>query len=475
MPTGDLERTDVLPVIEAAHDDLQPGSPAAGLIHALAEEQAALERLLEASRAETAVLAMELAASALALERAEARAAAMLRAAAPIAPAAVPEIVVPAPVAIPVPAPAPVSREPALALALRAAESLNARYLEALQSGEWHRGVRDEQLRELEDKLACAERRSREFAAERAALTTAVEALIAEQDARVAALSVAPSAAPPGAAAATRPDATAPRIVELEGVAATLGRALEAQTDAAHLASSQIAAIERAAGELRARAHYLEDELAASERRGEEHMRAARSADAALTANNQHLGEALERALIAERAATAAASEHDLTVAALTARLEQQTLLLERARGALEERELQIRRLERNASRRPANADGGVEPGAAAGPALAAGRPIAMLRPIDGSEPRLLASGRRTTIGRAPENDLCIPDASVSRRHALIVIGSTGTIIEDLNSANGIAVNGRRVRHAHLSDGDIVSLGTVRFVYARAPRNLASA
>ena len=207
-------------------------------------------------------------------------------------------------------------------------------------------------------------------------------------------------------------------------------------------------------------------------------MRAARSADAALTASHAHVGDAAERALAAERAAAAAAAEHEAAIATLKERLEQQTLLVERARGALEERELQIRRLERNASRR-ASADGGEERATAglatAGLATASGRPAGMLRPLDGSEPRLLATGRRTTIGRAPENDLCIPDPSVSRRHALIVIGSTGTIIEDLNSANGVAVNGRRVRHAHLNEGDIVAIGTVRFVYAPAPRNFASA
>ena len=459
MPIGDLERTDVLPVIETGHDDLQPGSPAAGLIQALTEEQVALERLLEMSRAETTALAEQLAASARALDQA------LVRAASLAAVAAAPARVTPAE-PVRVIAPVPSIDAPALAARLRAAEELNTRYLEALQSTEWHRGVREERLRELEDELLGAERRIREFSAERGAVMTAVEALKTEQVARVAALSVQLPAAPEPAAPVGVADASAPRLAELEGVAATLGRALEAQTDAAHLATSQIAAIERAAGELRARVHYLEDELAASERRGEEHVRAARSADAALTASHEHITDASERAAAAERAAAEAASEQASAIAALKDKLEQQTLLLERARGALDEREMQIRRLERNASRRGEGAD---EQSAAPGSAPAKPKASWLLRPIDGSQPRLLATGRRTTIGRALENDLCVPDPSVSRRHALIVIGSTGTIIEDLNSANGVAVNGRRVRHAHLNDGDIVSFGTVRFVYAPAP------
>ena len=472
MPTGDLERTDVLPVMPTGHDDLQPGSPAAGLIHALTEELSAVERLLEASRAETAALAAQLSASARA--RAEAEARVVVAALPPPPPAAA---IAPPRAAEPPPAKPSVDSEAlALATRLRAAEVINTRYLEALHSTEWQRGVRDERVRELEDELAAAQRRVREFAAERVALMTAVEALKVEQDARVAALHLANPPAPEPLAPMAPSDASLARIAELEGVAASLGRALEAQTDAAHLATSQIAAIERAAGELRARVHYLEDELVASERRGEEHMRAARSADAAATASGAHLNDAAQRVATAEREAALAASEHQAAFTGLKERLDQQALLLERSRGALEERELQIRRLERNASRRVGLGAEGADERL---PAVIAGapteRPCGMLRPIDGSAPRLLAMGRRTTVGRAPENDLCVPDPSVSRRHALIVIGSTGTIIEDLNSANGIAVNGRRIRHAHLNEGDIVAIGTVRFVYALAPRTVASA
>ncbi len=493
---SDLERTDVMPVLETGSHDLPPDSGAARLIRELSEEQNALERLLEASRAETVALAEELAASRTAREAAERTARTATDAAAlaayrapPVAPPAAATPV--APIATPSPPPStppagpPAEwREPALLARAVAAEALSSRYLEALQSQEWTRGIREEGLRALEDELEAAEERIGGFAAERGALLSAIEALKLEHTARALAPPAAPPAAPnenalPGASAEP-----SPRIAELEAVAATLGRALEGQSSAAHLATSQLAALERAAGELKARVAYLEDELAATATRGEEHMRAARSADAALTATAQHVAEAGERVAEVERNAALAASAHAAEVASLKERLEQQTLLLARARGALEERELQVRRLERNASRRAA-ADGGEERGAATagaagaaatiGPARLEGRPLGMLRPIDGSEPRFLAIGRRTTIGRAPENDLCVPDPSVSRRHALIVIGSTGTIIEDLNSANGIAVNGRRIRHAHLNEGDIVALGTVRFVYAPAPLTQASA
>ncbi|MEO6576591.1 MAG: FHA domain-containing protein, partial [Polyangiaceae bacterium] len=53
----------------------------------------------------------------------------------------------------------------------------------------------------------------------------------------------------------------------------------------------------------------------------------------------------------------------------------------------------------------------------------------------------LPASGR-VTIGRAPDNDVVIDDASVSRHHAVIDMGPP-VKIEDLGSANGTRVRPR--------------------------------
>ena len=53
--------------------------------------------------------------------------------------------------------------------------------------------------------------------------------------------------------------------------------------------------------------------------------------------------------------------------------------------------------------------------------------------------------GRKTSVGRTPDNDLQIDAKFISRHHAVILAGPTQTIIEDLNSTNGVQVNGRRV------------------------------
>lgn len=72
-----------------------------------------------------------------------------------------------------------------------------------------------------------------------------------------------------------------------------------------------------------------------------------------------------------------------------------------------------------------------------------------------------------TTIGRTDQNQIQINDATVSRRHACIVLGEDGYVIEDMGSENGTFVNGQRVTRQVLADGDRVQIGTVRLVFKK--------
>jgi pSer/pThr/pTyr-binding forkhead associated (FHA) protein len=87
----------------------------------------------------------------------------------------------------------------------------------------------------------------------------------------------------------------------------------------------------------------------------------------------------------------------------------------------------------------------------------------ATLVPLDDSEAPAVPLGRHTTIGRARESDLRLKDSSVSRRHAVMTIEPNGAFIEDLRSVNGVTVNGQRIRHARVTDGDVIELGVKRF------------
>ena len=72
-------------------------------------------------------------------------------------------------------------------------------------------------------------------------------------------------------------------------------------------------------------------------------------------------------------------------------------------------------------------------------------------------------------LGRDPGPRGAIPDASVSRRHArLMLTGDTATL-EDLGSKNGSFVCDRRIdRPTPLTDGDAVRLGLVTLVFRAA-------
>jgi pSer/pThr/pTyr-binding forkhead associated (FHA) protein len=64
-----------------------------------------------------------------------------------------------------------------------------------------------------------------------------------------------------------------------------------------------------------------------------------------------------------------------------------------------------------------------------------------------------------TRIGRSMGADVRFDDATVSRRHALVVNQAEGARVLDDRSLNGIYVNGRRVEWSPLADGDEVTVG----------------
>ncbi len=82
---------------------------------------------------------------------------------------------------------------------------------------------------------------------------------------------------------------------------------------------------------------------------------------------------------------------------------------------------------------------------------------------IQGPEQTLLIplSDEAVHIGRGLAAGLRLDDASVSRRHAILVPRPSGARILDDRSANGTFVNGRRVQQAELQGGDVVVLGRV--------------
>ena len=71
------------------------------------------------------------------------------------------------------------------------------------------------------------------------------------------------------------------------------------------------------------------------------------------------------------------------------------------------------------------------------------------------------------SIGRAPASDIVLNDNRVSRTHVRLRCGAGGCLIEDQESANGVLLNGRRVKQAALAPGDQIVLGDTTLEFQR--------
>jgi pSer/pThr/pTyr-binding forkhead associated (FHA) protein len=64
-----------------------------------------------------------------------------------------------------------------------------------------------------------------------------------------------------------------------------------------------------------------------------------------------------------------------------------------------------------------------------------------------------------TLVGRHSDADIRLPLPDVSRRHCRFVFAGQRWQVFDLNSLNGIFVNGDRVKQATIDHGDIIRIG----------------
>lgn len=346
---------------------------------------------------------------------------------------------------------------------LGAVKSHASTYLEALRTREWRHGFDQNMFREMDAQVGAAHAGHGALEAERAYLKDQISALEAQLASKIAAteaeqirltaqLGIRDGAL---AEAVERANRAAAKVAELEE--ATQLKHAQTATQMAALRVEQTAQIAR----LQSEAEEHEQEMAVLMA----HLQEARRPIQSIETDVKRLTEELA----AKTAAFAAADAESRNLQGA----------LERARGALEEREFLIRRLERSESNN-ANVLGriqtsierlGATPIASAPPGAAP--PVAewsaeLIR-IDGERPITHVLSRRTRIGRATGCELHIDSGSVSRHHALVLVGPREAIIEDLNSTNGIHVNGRKVSRQVLCDGDAVTVGEIQFRYLARP------
>jgi hypothetical protein len=106
----------------------------------------------------------------------------------------------------------------------------------------------------------------------------------------------------------------------------------------------------------------------------------------------------------------------------------------------------------------------GVETEAVSVEELGLGRESVSLE-VNGKKHEL--DGVQTTIGRSKECDIQLPDPNVSRKHAEVRQEGAAYWAIDLDSTNGMEVNGRRLKRAKLRQGDTITVGSTDLVFRR--------
>jgi adenylate cyclase len=77
----------------------------------------------------------------------------------------------------------------------------------------------------------------------------------------------------------------------------------------------------------------------------------------------------------------------------------------------------------------------------------------------EGQEHLFPLTGSKIRLGRGGDNDIVLPDVSVSRYHAELRRGAEGWSVQDLKSTNGVELNRGPVQSAPLQPGDRLGIG----------------
>ncbi len=88
----------------------------------------------------------------------------------------------------------------------------------------------------------------------------------------------------------------------------------------------------------------------------------------------------------------------------------------------------------------------------------------ALLRAITGDlQGQVFSVDTELVIGRSTTCGIFVPDRRISREHARVFFDGERLFVEDLQSHNGVYVNGQRVAKAELFNGDLIRMGMSQF------------
>lgn len=91
-------------------------------------------------------------------------------------------------------------------------------------------------------------------------------------------------------------------------------------------------------------------------------------------------------------------------------------------------------------------------------------------------ERRIALAEGENIIGRDPDVNVWLDFATISRRHARLMVTSVGTVLEDLDSKNGTSVDGTRISASQpLRDGQQFMCGRIEVTYRESSAGLPTA
>lgn len=76
-------------------------------------------------------------------------------------------------------------------------------------------------------------------------------------------------------------------------------------------------------------------------------------------------------------------------------------------------------------------------------------------------------------VGRAPENEVCLQQPSVSAAHCELWLMKERLLVRDLGSTNGIFIDGRPVSEGELTNGSLLAVGAVELTVQDLPGRVA--
>ncbi|MFA5033935.1 MAG: FHA domain-containing protein [bacterium] len=90
--------------------------------------------------------------------------------------------------------------------------------------------------------------------------------------------------------------------------------------------------------------------------------------------------------------------------------------------------------------------------------------------PLQGAIVELI--GEEITVGRSPDNAICLDDESVSTHHATLIRHGRDWVVRDVGSAAGTFVANEKIVTATLEDGNKIAFGSVKLLFETSEKKL---